>query len=165
MFVLESIYYAAVVVLEVPSGYLSDRLGRRPTLIIAAAATTAAHVVFATSGSFPAFAVGQCLLAAGMAFNSGTDSALLYDSLQAQGRPDEFGSIEGRAQAWGLITMAVASAVGGLSAGFDLRLAYVLSGVAGFDRGWASRWRSSSRAAVMSLLVPRGFSCRRSANA
>ena len=32
---LEAIYYLAVVILEVPSGYFSDRFGRRPTLLIA----------------------------------------------------------------------------------------------------------------------------------
>jgi MFS family permease len=31
---LEAIYYVAVVILEVPSGYFSDRVGRRPTLLI-----------------------------------------------------------------------------------------------------------------------------------
>jgi MFS family permease len=131
VFLLEAIYYAAVVLLEVPSGYLSDRLGRRPTLIVAATAVTAAHVVFASTASFGAFAVAQGLLAAGMAFNSGTDSALLFDSLKAEGSPDEFGKTEGRAQAWALVSMAVASAVGGLCAGFELRLAYVLSVAAG----------------------------------
>ena len=30
---LESVYYIAVVILEVPSGYVSDRMGRRPTLM------------------------------------------------------------------------------------------------------------------------------------
>lgn len=32
---LEAIYYIAVVFLEVPSGYFSDRFGRRQTLLIA----------------------------------------------------------------------------------------------------------------------------------
>jgi MFS family permease len=32
---LEAIYYIAVVILEVPSGYFSDRFGRRQTLLIA----------------------------------------------------------------------------------------------------------------------------------
>ena len=31
---LEAIYFLSVVLLEVPSGYFSDRIGRRPTLLI-----------------------------------------------------------------------------------------------------------------------------------
>jgi predicted MFS family arabinose efflux permease len=128
--VLEAIYYAGVVVLEVPSGYLSDRVGRKPTLVAAMVAVTAAHAVFATTHDFVAFAGAQLLLAAGMAFNSGTDGALLYDTLAARGEADSYGDREGKAQSLGLISMSLASAIGGVLAGVDLRLAYVLSGVA-----------------------------------
>ena len=128
VFLLEASYYAAVVVVEVPSGYLSDRQGRRPTLVVAAMATTAAHVVFASTASIEAFAVAQGLLAAGMAFNSGTDSALLFDSLKAEGSPDDFGTTEGRAQAWALTSMAFAAAAGGVKSGTARQPA-------------ASRWR------------------------
>ena len=38
--------------------------------------------------TFAAFAVAQGLLAVGMAFNSGTDGSLLFDSLQADGRAE-----------------------------------------------------------------------------
>ena len=43
---LEALYYFSVVVLEVPSGYLSDRIGRRVTLVMGNAATVAAFVLF-----------------------------------------------------------------------------------------------------------------------
>ena len=35
---LEAIYYVAVVVLEVPSGFCSDVVGRKPTLLISSLA-------------------------------------------------------------------------------------------------------------------------------
>ncbi len=128
---LEAIYFFAVVVLEVPSGYFSDRVGRRLTLLIAALASVAAGTIFATTSSFAAFAFGQCLLAVAMSFNSGTDSALLYDSLDALERGDEIGAVEARAQTWELASMATAAVVGGAAAGWDLRLAYVFSAVSG----------------------------------
>lgn len=128
--VLEAVYYAAVLALEVPSGYLSDRMGRRPTLILGMASWVGAGIVLATSSSFGAFAFGQVLMAAGMAFNSGTDTALLYDSLQSLGREREYATRAGRAQALALLGLAGSSIVGGLLAGFDLRLAYLLSALA-----------------------------------
>lgn len=124
---LEAIYYAGVVVLEVPSGYLSDRLGRRPTLVVAAAAWTLGYLALGLASSFPVFVAGQLLLAAGMAFNSGTDGALLYDSLLACGRGDELAEHEGRAQARALLAMGGSALVGGAVASIDLRLGHLLS--------------------------------------
>ena len=124
---LEAIYYGSVVALEVPSGYLSDRIGRRITLMAGMSAWVIACALFASTGSLGAFVLAQVLLAAGMAFNSGTDSALLYDSLDALGRQDEFAAREARAQALGSGAMAIAALIGGLLSGFDLRYAYVLS--------------------------------------
>jgi predicted MFS family arabinose efflux permease len=123
--VLEAVYYAAVVVFEVPSGYLSDRWGRRPMLVTAMIATTAAYLLFAWTSAWETFVVAQVLLAAGMAFNSGTDSALLYDSLAQSGKAHEFGAREGRAQGWGFAAMALAASADGVLAGIDLRVAYV----------------------------------------
>jgi MFS family permease len=124
---LEAIYYASVVTLEVPSGYLSDRVGRRLTLIAAMLCWVVACGLFAATQSFAFFAAAQVLMAAGMAFNSGTDSSMLYDSLDALDRSDEFARRESRAQALGSAAMAVAALVGGALSGFDLRIAYVLS--------------------------------------
>jgi MFS family permease len=139
---LEAIYYAAVVLLELPSGYLSDRAGRRATLLVATLSWTAAGILFAVGSNFPVFVVAQILLASGMAFNSGTDSSLLYESLDALGRREEIAEHEARAQAAGFGAAAVAAVVGGAAAGLDFRLAYVLSSIAAFGAFLtASRFR------------------------
>jgi len=138
--VLEALYYLGVVVAEVPSGYFSDRIGRRVTLLIAMGAWTAACWLFVLTSSFVPFAVAQLGLAVGMAFNSGTDSALLYDSLKALGREDEIAAFESRAQAWGLAMLGVAAVVGGLLAGLDLRFAYALSALSA-SLAFAVAWR------------------------
>lgn len=127
---LEAIYYAAVVVLEVPSGYLSDRLGRRPTLVLAAAALLVAYVVFASTSSFGAFALAQLCVALGMALRSGTDSSLLYESLAECNRRGEMAQVEGRAMSWAFVAGATASVVGGALAGIDPRWAYAASAIA-----------------------------------
>lgn len=127
--VLEAIYYWSVVAPEVPSGYFSDRIGRRPTLQIAAVAWTVAYLVFAMTASFAWFALAQVILAVGMSFRSGTDSSILYDSLQELGRSDEVGEYEGVGQSYGFYATAIACLAGGLLAGFDLRIAYLLSAI------------------------------------
>ena len=125
--ILECIYYWGVVVVEVPSGYFSDRVGRRLTLLIAAAAWTGGYLLFALAPSFAMFVVAQLLLAVGMAFKSGTDSSFLFDSLKAENRSDEMGDYEAKGLSYGFIATAVAALAGGLLAGFDLRFAYYLS--------------------------------------
>ena len=137
---LEAVYYLTVVAAEVPSGYLADRLGRRPTLVLSCAFEVAAAITFALTGSFAPFLAAQLLKAGGHALNSGADSALLFDSLRVLGREREVGERESRAFSWGLTATAGASLVGGLSAGFDLRVAWVLSALASTCAGLVA-WR------------------------
>ncbi|MGY9057575.1 MAG: MFS transporter, partial [Alphaproteobacteria bacterium] len=87
----------ATTVLEVPSGYLADRVGRRITLLIGTAATVVACVLLGIGGPFMIFALAQVFMGLGSAFSSGTDSAFLYDSLLASGREGEVTSAEARA--------------------------------------------------------------------
>jgi len=127
---LEAIYYVGVVVFEVPSGYMSDRFGRRLTLLISGILWGGGGLLLGASHGFESFVVGQLCLAAGQAFNSGTDSSLLYDSLEELGRSREFRQREGNAHRAGLATAAVCAIVGGLVGGFSLRMTYLLFGVA-----------------------------------
>ena len=110
---LYAVYDVSVTLLEVPSGALSDRLGRRKTLIAAALAGLAGSVLIALGDSLAAFALGQCLLGAGSAFASGTDSALLYESLADCDRADEIEAQETRALRYALSGFALSALTGG----------------------------------------------------
>ena len=88
---LEAIYYFSVVVMEVPSGYFSDRVGRVRTLRIGTVCLIGSHVLFLSGGSsFVVFALAQALLAAAFAFQSGTDTSFHYDTLTVLDRTTEF---------------------------------------------------------------------------
>ncbi len=128
---LEAIYYFTVVVMEVPSGYFSDVVGRRITLIIAALSTTLAHALFCLSDAFPLFAMAQVLLAIGIAFNSGTNTALHFDTLKRLNREQEYDNREARVAQGTFIGSGFAALTGGLSGAIDLRFAYFLSLVCG----------------------------------
>ena len=113
---LYAIYDVATTVLEVPSGYMSDRMGRRITLIAAAIAGVAGGVLLTAGSSFAIFALGQVFLGAASAFASGTDSALLYESLVASGREDEIEQQELRAWRFTFCALAISAIIGGLMA-------------------------------------------------
>ena len=86
---LYAVYDLATTILEVPSGYMSDRLGRRLTLLAAAVSGVVAGVLLTIGDSFAAFALAQAFLGAAAAFASGTDSAILFEALTDAGRADE----------------------------------------------------------------------------
>ena len=125
---LASIYYLAVVVFEVPSGWMSDRLGRALTLRVAGLAWVGSFTCFVVgSESFAVVALGQVLLAAGYASLSGTDVTFHYDTLEALGRPEEYGPRQARVASRGLVFSGLGALTGGALGLIDLRLAFVAS--------------------------------------
>ena len=127
---LYAIYDVATTALEVPSGYMSDRLGRRPTLIAAALAGSAGAGVIALGSGFAVFAAAQVLLGASAAFASGTDNALLYESLDSAGRANEVEYHETRAWQFTLVALAVSAVMGGVIAQFSYGLAFATAAAA-----------------------------------
>lgn len=125
---LASMYYLFVVVLEVPSGWMSDRFGRVITLRVAAMGFVAAQVCFiAGDQRFAVVALGQFFLAVGFASISGTDVSLHFDTLEALGRANTYQDRQARVASLGFISSAVSALVGGAIGLVDLRLAFVAS--------------------------------------
>lgn len=85
VFQLQAIFAITIVLLEVPSGYISDLLGRRKCLILAGLLHGLAATTLFWASSFAGFVLFELLAAVGVCFYSGTDVALLYDSLEALG--------------------------------------------------------------------------------
>ena len=154
---LSAIYYLSVFVLEVPSGYFSDRIGRRTTLLLAAGSLIGSYCCFIVGAGFWWFAAGQFLLAAGIAMQSGTDTAFLYDSLKTLGRETEYAQREASAEQWGSIMLAVATLSGGALGLIDLRLAYVFSLCSALTMGMLV-WRFTEPVhASDSMSLPQSF--------
>ena len=124
---LSAIYYLSVCIFEVPSGYFSDRFGRRKTLLISGVSFIFSYFLFLFSANFIGLACGQIFLALGIAMMSGTDSAFLYDSLSALNCEEEYAGHEARAQKFGFIALSIASLLGGALGSWNLHLPYVLS--------------------------------------
>lgn len=120
----------ATTVLEVPSGYMSDRLGRRKTLLAAAVSYVLATGLLVVGDGFAQFALANVLLGAAWAFASGTDSALLFESLKAEDRTSEVEAMEMKAWRFSFAGLALSALTGGLLALFDPTLPYVATAVA-----------------------------------
>jgi len=83
---LESIYYIAVVILEVPTGYFSDRIGRRVTLVLGSLMLIMACIFYLLANGFVLLAVGQVFFAMSMALTSGTNTVFHFESLKDLGQ-------------------------------------------------------------------------------
>ncbi len=96
---LKGLYYGATVALEVPMGALADRFGRRVALVSSALLNALACLIYATATDFALFAAAELVFALCNALHSGAESALLYDSLVAEGREADYARVYGRARA------------------------------------------------------------------
>lgn len=125
---LASLYYFFVVALEVPSGWMSDRLGRVLTLRLAAVAFVGAQLCFSLGDTnFGVILAGQFLLAAGFASLSGTDVTFHYDTLEALGRAGQYAQRQARVSSIGYGAAALSALGGGLLGLVDVRWAFVAS--------------------------------------
>ena len=101
--VAEGLFLVAIVVLEVPTGVIADRWGRRTSVGLGALALCVALALFAVTSSFPVLLASFLTWSLAMALMSGADLALLFDSLKALGREQEYERHAGAGQAvsWG----------------------------------------------------------------
>jgi len=114
MMLLQSAFCVALMAFEVPSGYLSDNLGRRHTLMIGSSFLLAAVLLYSVGATFWQFLVAELFFAVFFAMLSGTDSALAYDTLKCSGSQESFKGVWGKALYCNLLGLALACLAGGI---------------------------------------------------
>ncbi len=130
--ILKAIYSISIVVLEIPSGYLADVLGRKRTLIIGSILGFIGFLTYSVSFGFVGFLIAEIILGFGQSLISGADSAMLYDTLEDLNRKDEYVKYEGRVISIGNLAETVAGIIGGLLVGISLRFPYIMQTVVAF---------------------------------
>ncbi|WP_227352888.1 MFS transporter [Haladaptatus salinisoli] len=93
---LGTVSAAFVVLGEIPTGYVGDRIGRRNGLLVGSVLLSLSLLGFVVARGFVGFAVLYVLWALGLSFRSGTDDAWLYDALESRLREDEYTRVRGR---------------------------------------------------------------------
>jgi MFS family permease len=97
---LQALFSVATVVMEYPSGYLSDRLGYRFSLLLASLLGISGWLTYTLATDFLTVMLAEIQLGVSYAFISGADSALLFETLRSQGREAEYLHHDGRMTAW-----------------------------------------------------------------
>ncbi len=102
------------VLLEIPTGVLADRWSRRNMLLLGRMLKAGCYLVWIFAGGFGMYAFGFILWGIGGTFKSGSEEALLYDSMKIINRAERFEQVLGRGRFLSGISTVLASVFGGL---------------------------------------------------
>lgn len=118
----EAAFAAVVVLLEVPSGWISDVWHRKFTLALAVVFEIIGYACLLLGEGLWLAILAQSIIGVAISLISGTNSAMLYDSLLSEGRESEYRVREGKRSALGFYSVGAASVVSGFLYAVDQRL-------------------------------------------
>lgn len=121
----QAVFSATLLLAEVPTGYLGDRLGRRATLALGSGFRAAALLGYVLTDVAAGYLLLKVLMGIGWALRSGTTDAWLHDLLASRGHVDEFARVAGRGSTAVLATSAAGAVAGGLLYGVAPGLPFV----------------------------------------
>ncbi|MCB9370450.1 MFS transporter [Candidatus Woesearchaeota archaeon] len=99
--------YLAEFLFEIPSGYISDKIGHKKMLVLAKLFMILAVVSFLYGASLLFFVLGAIFTSLSFAAQSGTRAAFLHETLVSLKKEDEFMSISTKITAYASLVSAV----------------------------------------------------------
>lgn len=127
----EAAFSAVMILMEVPSGWLSDVWQRRHVLVLGSVNYLLGFALLLLADSFLMATLAQAWLGVAVSLFSGTLPALLYDTLLAEGREEDYRRLEGRRHGVALYCVGLASLAGGLMYAVHPRLPLLATLAAG----------------------------------
>ncbi len=116
LFLLQGWFFLWIFLLEVPTGAVADKYGRKTSLILASACLVTATAIYATGAGLVRFLIAEVIWAASAALASGADEAMVYDSLKAAGDEKDSKRALSRLATFDIGAIAVAAPLGSLMA-------------------------------------------------
>ncbi|MFO7869730.1 MAG: MFS transporter [Bacteroidales bacterium] len=113
LFILQAGYSVASGVFEIPSGYMADVWGRKKTLVLGSIMGAIGFSVYVVHPTFYYLLIAEIIMGIGQSFISGSDSAMLYDSLFHVNKEKKYLKLEGRITALGGFAETAAAVLGG----------------------------------------------------
>lgn len=110
--ILQAIYLFAMFLLEIPTGVVADKFGRKISLVLGSLVIGIAVLIYGSYASFGIFILGEILFATGSALISGADSALMYDSLKINKETKKSKKVFAREEIFGLLGIMIAAPIG-----------------------------------------------------
>lgn len=115
---IQSWFALSVTVLELPTGLVADKFGRKTSLVLGAVSAAIGLVGYGLYANIYLFLVCESILALAMTFISGADEAWLIDTLTQHGAEKRKTEIVGKAQSFMFAGMIGTTLVGSLIASY-----------------------------------------------
>jgi len=119
---LDTFYFITIFAISVPTGILSDKIGRKKALSSGSLLTALALFLFAESDGVASVMCSFFVWACGLTLSGVSGTAFLFDTLKMMGREEEFKKINGQSLFFANVSMAISSLLGGFMAGISLKL-------------------------------------------
>lgn len=111
-----SIAYVTAAIFEVPTGMVSDLVGRKKTLILGSVCAVICMVLYALAQGYWILFLGALFQGLSRSFYSGNNDALLHDSLKSINEHDQYHTYLGKTSSMFQIALAIASVTGSIMA-------------------------------------------------
>lgn len=124
--IIAGITAAAVLIMEIPSGYISDKFGHKKTLVLGSFLVFLSPLCYLLWPNFFGVLMASLLFFLGGTFHSGTLQAFIHETLLELDRDADYSKVMGRAQSWSLVANAVLVVLVTLTYSIDQRLPFLI---------------------------------------
>ncbi len=122
---IDGVSKLVAVFLEVPSGAVSDLLGKKRTLIFGNLAFVICCLILINATNFTWLLIGNIIMFIGFAFISGAKEAILFDSLKDIQKEDQYDEVLGKVNSIATFTTVASIFGGGLLFRFNPQFTFV----------------------------------------
>lgn len=122
-----SVVFVSQALFEIPTGVLSDHIGRRWTIVLGALSSSIGLVLYAVGGNLWFLMCGALFGGLSRSFYSGTTQALLFETLKETGRDDRFHEFLGKTDSMFQWALGLSAALGGLASLVSLEFVFWIS--------------------------------------
>ncbi len=112
LYIVQSIFSIWVVVLEIPTGFISDKYSRKLSLVIWLLLSAIGLGIYSQTNNLRWFAFSELILTIGYCCMSWTDTALIYDTIAHDNNSKQYKKISGRYHGLSSLSEAIGGIVG-----------------------------------------------------
>ncbi|MGB7337983.1 MAG: MFS transporter [Phototrophicaceae bacterium] len=109
---IESLVIATIFVMEIPTGIIADRIGRKGAIVAAIGFNISAEFLFLFAKTYPMYIMVAILTGTGFAFASGAIEAMVYDSLPLEDRDNQMKKTMGQINSLARLAFFISPIVG-----------------------------------------------------